>query len=150
VFDNGLTVSSCNSATLGSAIYIFKTTSNGGSLFSSDKSTINYSGGTGGLLLYMSPTHNGTVNISNSFSSSGLYDPPSGPYEGIVLWDASSGSLSFGQGTGGGSGPQWNGGIYAPVANPVQVGGGYDGFTVTFMVINNYTSNGSQTNISSG
>jgi hypothetical protein len=147
IFDNGLTINKCSSVSFGSAAYVFQTTTppshsgQGANLFTADKSTINYTGGTGGLILYMSGVNSGTVNISNAFSGTDFYDPPSGPYEGIVLWDDSSGSLSLGQGNGGNIGVVWNGGIYAPNAT-ITLGGGYNSFSVTFMVIDNLTQNG--------
>lgn len=146
VFQQGLTVDKCSvpGVTFGSATYIFETPTNGGNLFTGTKSSISYTGSPNGLLWYMSPVNNGSVNISNGFSGSSFFDPSTSIYQGVVLWDNSCGSLSFGQGTGTGTGLQFNGGIYAPCAS-VQLGGGYNSFQVTFLAVNNFTTNGSAT-----
>ncbi len=148
-FEQGLEVSGTN--TFGSATYIFSTSTNGGSLLNVDNHstiTAGANAASAGVLFYLSgtaagtttPLTNGTVTVGNGFGGT-FYSPPSGPYEGIVWWDASCGNWQFQSGVGGGSGPDFTGGIYVPCA--LMTGNGNFSYEATFMVINSLSTNGS-------
>jgi hypothetical protein len=64
-----------------------------------------------GLLFYVPP---GTSNVSLGSGFTGTLSGALSPYLGVAIWDASSGTLNFGQGNGGGTGIASIGGIYDP------------------------------------
>lgn len=136
-FEQGLTIKS-STVNFGAATYIFGPDS-GGNLFTADThSTIDATAGSNGLIFYGLPG-TGTMSIASGFTGN-VFSPPT-PYEGIVLWDAASGTLQLGSGNGGGGGATFNGGVYAPLA-PISLKGGY-ALSASFLVINNATLAGS-------
>jgi hypothetical protein len=85
-----------------------------------------------GVIFYV-PGGSAGVSLASGISGS-LAGAPS-PYDGIAIWDDSAGTLSFGQGGGGGAGLTATfGGIYAPLAT-VTIAGNYT-MNASFMVVN--------------
>ena len=140
-FQEGLTVSTGANVTFGAATYIFGTKGSSGNALSVDsQSSLTAPNSSPGLIFYVPP---GTANVSLGSGISGTLAGASSPYEGIAIWDDSSGTLSFGQGNGGGSGlTATYGGIYDPQGN-MTIAGNYQ-MQAQFMVVNQATVQTSQ------
>jgi hypothetical protein len=140
-FQKGLTVSTHANVTFGAATYIFGTSGASGTVLSVDsQSSLTAPNSSPGLIFYVPP---GTANVSLASGISGTLAGAPFPYEGIAIWDDSSGTLSFGQGNGGGSGLTASyGGIYDPVGT-MAIAGQYQ-MQAQFMVVNNATVQTSQ------
>jgi prepilin-type N-terminal cleavage/methylation domain-containing protein len=140
-FQQGLTVSTGANVTFGAATYIFGTNGSSGTVLSVDsQSSLTAPNSSPGLIFYVPP---GTANVSLGSGISGSLAGAPSPYMGIAIWDDSSGTLSFGQGNGGGSGLTASyGGIYDP-NGALSIAGNYQ-MQAQFMVVNNATVQTSQ------
>jgi hypothetical protein len=140
-FQQGLSVSTHANVTFGAATYIFGSSGSSGTALSVDsQSSLTVPNSSPGLIFYVPP---GTANVSLGSGISGTLSGAPSPYEGIAIWDESSGTLSFGQGNGGGSGLTASyGGIYDPNGT-LSIAGNYQ-MQAQFMVVNNATVQTSQ------
>ena len=134
-FQGGLTIADHGTVTFGSATYIYGTSGGTGSaLQMGNHATIAVPNSSPGLLFYVPP---GSANVSLGPGFSGTLAGAPSPYLDLALWDASSGTLSFGQGNGGGAGLASFGGVYDPNGT-VQIAGGYN-MQATFFVVASFS-----------
>jgi prepilin-type N-terminal cleavage/methylation domain-containing protein len=134
-FQGGLTIADHATVTFGSATYIYGTSGGSGSVLQmGNHATIAVPNSSPGLLFYVPP---GAANVSLGPGFSGTLAGALSPYLDVALWDASSGTLSFGQGNGGGAGLASFGGIYDPNGT-VQITGGYN-MQATFFVVASFS-----------
>jgi hypothetical protein len=140
-FQQGLTISTHANVTFGAATYIFGTSGSSGNALSVDsQSSLTAPNNSPGLIFYVPP---GTANVSLQSGISGTLAGSPSPYDGIAIWDNSSGTLSMGQGNGGGSGLTASyGGIYDPNGT-LSIAGNYQ-LQAQFMVVNTATVQTSQ------
>ena len=143
-FQKGLSVSTHANVTFGAATYIFGTSGSSGTALSVDsQSSLTAPNSSPGLIFYVPP---GTANVSLGSGISGTLAGAPSPYDGIAIWDDSSGTLSLGQGNGGGNGlTATYGGIYDPKGT-LSIAGNYQ-MQAQFMVVNNATVQTSQVTI---
>jgi hypothetical protein len=133
-FPGGLTVADHSTDTFGAATYIFGTTNGSGTVLQmGTQATVAVPIGSPGLLWYVPPsTANNASSVSLGPGFSGKLAGAPSPYLSCAIWDASSGTLSFGQGNGGGGGLV-SGGIYVPNGS-VTIAGGYSLQALYFVV----------------
>jgi prepilin-type N-terminal cleavage/methylation domain-containing protein len=138
-FQQGLTISTHANVTFGAATYIFGTSASAG-LSVDSQSSLTAPNSSSGLIFYVPP---GAANVSLASGISGTLGGAPSPYDGIAIWDDSTGLLSFGQGNGGGSGLMASyGGIYDPNGT-MSIAGNYQ-MQAQFMVVNNASVQTSQ------
>jgi prepilin-type N-terminal cleavage/methylation domain-containing protein len=136
-FEQGLSVADHTTATFGSATYIFGTSGGSGTVLQAgNHSTIAVPVTSPGLLFYVPP---GSANVSFPNAMSGTLTGSLNPYLYLAIWDASSGTLNFGTGGGGGSASGYGnvGGVYDPNGS-VAIAGGYN-LTATYFVVNSFS-----------
>jgi prepilin-type N-terminal cleavage/methylation domain-containing protein len=134
-FEGGLTIADHATVTFGSATYLYGTSGGSGTVLQmGNHATIAVPNSSPGLLFYVPP---GTANVSLGSGFSGNLAGALSPYLELAIWDASSGTLSFGQGNGGGAGLASFGGIYDPNGT-VQIAGGYN-MQATYFVVASFS-----------
>lgn len=140
-FQQGLTISTGANVTFGSATFIFGSSPSSGNALSVDsQSNITAPIGGSGLIFYIPP---GTATVNLGSGITGTLSGAPTPYDGIAVWDDSSGLFSLGQGNGGGPGLTATfGGIYDPLGT-LSIAGNYK-LNATFMVVNNASVQTSQ------
>ena len=146
-FQQGLTIDTHSNVCFGSATYIFGSPNGSGNGLSiTSQTSIGTSDSASGLIFYIPP---GTTTASMGSGISGTLSgfPKTSPayYDGIALWDASTGTLSLGQGNGGGGGliTAQIGGIYDPCPGNVSIAGNYN-LQAQFLIACNVTVQTSQ------
>jgi prepilin-type N-terminal cleavage/methylation domain-containing protein len=133
-FQQGLTVEAHSNATFGPATYIFDPAPTGNALNIASQAAISAPLGSSGLLFYIRA---GLATFAGGVSGTIAGSPV---YDGIAIWDVSSGLLSMSGGTGVGA---TYGGIFDP-NGPFEVAGG-SSFSAQFLAVNSGQVSGGTT-----